>query len=98
MKRCGASDGPGGALVCRRQDLLAQLRGLQQDGRYGPEIARRQRLETYLDTIVQSASRQHKEIDRNNIAETLLSTCFTSLPSGVHFAPGELRIAFHRTD
>ena len=98
MKRCGASDGPGGALVCRRQDLLAQLRHLQQDGRYAPEIARRQRLETYLDTIVQSASRQHKEVARNNTAETLLSTCFTSLPPGVHLAPGELRIAFHGTD
>src|SRR5438874_7832229 len=98
MKRCGASDGPGGALVCRRDDLVAQLRRLQHDGRYGPEIARRQRLETYLDTIVQSASRQHKEVARNETAETLLSTCFTSLPPGVHLAPGELRIAFHGTD
>ena len=51
LKRCGASDGPGGALVCRRQDLLSQLRRLQQDGRYGPEIARRERLERYLDTM-----------------------------------------------
>src|SRR3954471_3355621 len=74
MKRCGASDGPGGALVCRRPDLLAprprptplaHLRRLQQDGGYGPEIARRQRLERYLDAIVQSASRQHKEVARN---------------------------------
>src|SRR3954452_12928507 len=62
MKRCGAEDGPGGGLVCLRPDLLAQLRRLQQDGRYGPEIARRQRLETYLDPIVQSASRHQKQV------------------------------------
>jgi hypothetical protein len=98
MKRCGASEGPGGALVCRRDDLVAQLRRLQQDGRYAPEIARRQRLEHYLDTIVQSASRQHKQIARNDTAETLLSTSFTSLPSGVVLSPNELRIAFDGAD
>ena len=98
MKRSGATDGPGGALVCRRQDLLSQLRRLQQDGRYGPEIARRERLERYLDTIVQSASRQHKQVARNQTAETILSTCFSSLPPGVDLTPGELRIAFHGTD
>ena len=56
------------------------------------------RLERYLDTIVQSASRQHKEVARNDTAETLLSTCFTSLPPGVDLSPGELRIAFHGTE
>src|SRR3954452_10844611 len=54
MKRCGTANGPGGALVCRRADLLAQLRRLHEDGRYGPEIARRDRLERYLDTISSS--------------------------------------------
>jgi len=98
MKRCGAEDGPGGTLVCRRHDLLAQLRRLQQDGRFGPEIERRRRLERYLDTIVQSASRQHKEVARNATAETLLSTCFRSLPPGVDLSRGELRIAFRGTD
>ena len=97
LKRCGASDGPGGALVCHREDLISQLRRLQQDGRYGPEIQRRERLEHYLDTIVQAASRHHKEVARNHSAETLLSTCFTSLPPGVDLSPGELRIAFHGT-
>jgi hypothetical protein len=98
MKRCGATDGPGGALVCHREDLLPQLRRLQQDGRYGPEIARRDRLERYLDTIVQSASRRHKEVARNADAEALLSTRLTSLPPSVDLAPGELRIAFHGTE
>ena len=94
MKRCGAEDGPGGALVCRRPDLVTQLRRLQQDGRFGPEIERRQRLERYLDGFLQSATRRHKEVARNQEAETLLSTRFASLPPGVDLAPGELRITF----
>jgi hypothetical protein len=74
---------------------VAQLRRLQQDGRYGPEIARRQRLESYLDSIVQSSSRRHKQVARNAEAEALLSTRLTSLPCVVDLSPHELRIAFH---
>jgi hypothetical protein len=80
MKRCGAEDGPGDALVCRRHDFVAQLCRLQQDRRFAPEIERRQRLERYLDSIVQSASRQHKQVARNEKAEALLSTRFGHLP------------------
>src|SRR3954449_8394967 len=58
MKRCGAEDGPGGALVCRRPHLLLQLRLLQQDGRFAPEIARRERVGCYLDGMLQFASRK----------------------------------------
>src|SRR3954451_24460307 len=57
LKRCGAAEGPGGALVCRRPDLLAQLRRLQQDGRFGPEIARGARAPLSLDGTAQFASR-----------------------------------------
>jgi hypothetical protein len=94
LKRCGATEGPGGALVCRRPDLLAQLRRLQQDGRFGPEIARRDRVARYLDGIAQFASRTHQEVARNAQAEALLNTRFSSLPPGVDLAPGELRILF----
>jgi len=94
LKRCGATEGPGGALVCPRADLLAQLRRLQQDGRFAPEIERRQRLARYLDSIVQSASRAHTPVARHAQAETLLSTRFSSLPPGVDLAPTELRICF----
>jgi len=98
MKRCGAQDGPGNTLVCQRPILLEQLRRLQEDGRFGPEIERRNRLEHYLDAIVQVASRQHKEVARHQQAETLLSTRFGKLPPGVDLAPGELRIAFYGTE
>src|SRR5215831_12245722 len=62
LKRCGAEDGPGGSLVCRREELIARLRAFREDGQLGPAIARRRRVEDYLDALVQSASRRHKEI------------------------------------
>lgn len=98
MKKCGAKEGPGHALVCSRQNLLLQLRRLLEDGRFGPEIERRKRLDLYLDGIVTYASRKHKEVARNQQAEALISTRFGKLPPGVDLAPGELRIAFYGTE
>lgn len=98
MKRCGAEDGPGNTLICRRENLLAQLRQLQADRRFGPEIQRRDRLERYLENIAQYASRQHKQVARRHEAEALLSSRFSSLPPGVDLSPTELRIAFHGTE
>lgn len=98
MKRCGAREGPGSSLVCRRQDLLLQLRRLQQDGRFGPEIKRRDRLDRYLDGIVKYASGKHKELARNREAEALLGSRFGKLPPGVDLSAGELRIVFRGTE
>jgi hypothetical protein len=98
MRHCGAADGPGGALVCRRDVLVEKLRAVQQDGRLAPEIARRQRVETYLDGMLQYASRKHKEIARNTAAEALVSSRFANLPPGVDLQPGELRIQFRGTE
>ena len=94
LKRCGAEDGPGGSLVCRRDHLVQRLQALQQDGRFAPEIARRQRLELYLDGMVRFASRRHKQIARHQAAADLLGSRFSRLPPGVDLQPGELRIEF----
>lgn len=94
MKLCGAADGPGGALVCRRDDLVRRLQAVQQDGRLAPEIARRQRVETYLDGMLRFASRKHKEIARDTAASALVGSRFGSLPAGVDLQPGALRIDF----
>jgi hypothetical protein len=98
MRHCGAQDGPGGALVCRRDDLLRRLQAIQQDGRFAPELRRRERLETYLDGILQFATRKHKEIARSAAAEELVSSRFQSLPPGVDLQPSELRIQFRGAD
>jgi hypothetical protein len=47
MKRCGTEDGPGQSARLPGHGLLAQLRRLQEDGRFGPEIKRRERVERY---------------------------------------------------
>src|SRR4051812_12317794 len=68
LKRCGAAEGPGGSLICGRAELIRSLRELQQDDRIAPEIARRRRVESYLDGMVQYASRKQKEIARGGAA------------------------------
>ena len=80
MRSCGACDGPGGALVCRRSELIAALRKLEQDGHLAPEIARRQRVARYLDQIGRYASSKHMEVARDQAANDLLATRFSSLP------------------
>lgn len=97
FRQCGARDGPGGSLVCRRQDLIRQLQALAQDGRFTAEIARRRRLEQYLDSMTQYASRSRKEVARNQAACDLLASRFSNLPPGVDLQPGELRIRFSGT-
>jgi hypothetical protein len=98
MRQCGAEEGPGGPLVCHRDALLARLQAVQQDGRLGSEIARRGRVERYLDGMQQYASRRHKTIARNTAAEALFGSRFANLPDGVDLQAGELRIQFRGTE
>jgi hypothetical protein len=98
MRQCGATEGPGGALVCRRETLVERLRTFQDDRRFAPEIARRERVERYLDGMLQYATRKHTVIARNSAAEQLLGTRFSQLPPGVDLQPGELRIQFSGTE
>jgi hypothetical protein len=97
LKAAGATEGPGNTLVCRRQDLLAHLRALQQNPHFAPEIARHRRLDSYLASIARYATRKHQEIARDQAAEALLSSRFQNLPRGVELEPGALRITFSGT-
>src|SRR5262249_44239997 len=98
LKRCGAEEGPGGGLFCRREDLIRQLEALREDGRFAPEIARRNRVEQYLEGMVRYASRKHKQIVQDQAAVELLGSRFASLPPGVDLQPRELRIQFFGTE
>ena len=91
LKRCSARDGPGGSLVCRREDLIRQLQALEQDGRFAPEIARRQRVEQYLDGMARYVRGRRQEIARDQAAGELRGSRFSTLPPGVNLQPGELR-------
>ena len=94
LKACGAKEGPGGALVIGRLELIGALERLRQEGRIAAETARRARLETYLDGMIRFARGKHREIARNDAAVELVSTRFGSLPPGVELTPGSLRIDF----
>ncbi len=94
LKRCGAEDGPGGSLVCRRVDLVRQLTALQKDGVFAPEIERRKRVERYLDEIARFSTQKRTEIARNDAANALLSSSVANLPPGVDLQPDCLRIEF----
>lgn len=97
MRRCGAMEGPGNTLVCRRGELLEHLRGLEKDGRFGPEIERRQKVEAYLESMARFAGRKHQQVAVDAKAEELLSSRFGSLPQGVELRANELRIEFSGT-
>jgi hypothetical protein len=97
LKRCGAKEGPGGSLVCRREELIHQFQALQADGHFAPEISRRNRVEQYLNGMAVYATRRHKQIARDQAAVDLLSSRFAKLPEGVDLQPGELRIQFSGT-
>jgi hypothetical protein len=94
LKRCGAEDGPGGSLVCRREELIRRLRDLREHGAFAPEIERRKRVERYLDQIARFSTQKHAEIARNDVANAILSANFGDLPAGVDLQKTELRIRF----
>jgi hypothetical protein len=93
LKRCGADDGPGGALVCRRDDLVRQLRGIQE-GKWAPEVERRKRVERYLGQIARFSTQKHMKIAENDAANAILSAKFGDLPPGIELRKGQLRIEF----
>ncbi len=94
LRRCGAAEGPGKALVCRKTEFIERLRKLERDERFEPEIQRRRRVEAYLDGMARFARTRHKEIAREAEAESLASSRFEALPEGVELTPGELRVQF----
>jgi hypothetical protein len=96
LKRCGAVEGPGGSLICRRDDLIARLQTLEQVG-FAPEIARHHRVEQYLEGMAGFVRSKHREVARDAAADTMTSSRFSTLPPGVDLQPGGLRIAFTGT-
>jgi len=98
LRRCGASQGPGNALVCPRQDLVLALESLRSDQACGRELHRRQRLEDRLTQLVAAARSQHIRVVPDSRALDLVSTRFTKLPAGVALSPARLTIDFFGTE
>jgi hypothetical protein len=99
FRACGAQPGPGSALVCRRPELIARLRELQeQDGIIPHEIRRRERLEATLEHMRSYMQSRQRKVVRDEQAPALLSTRFAALPPNVTFTPTSLHIDFCGTE
>lgn len=96
---CGAQKGPGGALFCRKAELIMQLRDRGARGDYQFEIERRNRVDNYLQKALITASRKQIRLTRTpEEAVQLRNTRFSSLPSGVDLSRTELKIEFVGTE
>jgi hypothetical protein len=99
LRQCGVEPGPGGALACRREDLIQRLERIAEDG--GPvasEIARRERLEELLERIRPAVIANLTKVVRDDQALALLSTRFNRLPANVALTPASLHIDFYGTE
>jgi hypothetical protein len=100
LRLCGVEPGPGGALVARRDDLIARLGQLARDG--GPielEIRRRSHVEDILQRIRPSVVANLTRVVRGREqALDLVNTRFTKLPGNVALTPRSLHIDFSGTE
>jgi len=100
LRLCGVGPGPGGALVARREDLVARLEGLARDG--GPierEIHRRDRLEDFLERMRPTVVAKLTPVARDpKQALELINTRFAKLPTNVALTPSSLHIDFFGTE
>ena len=99
LRKCGAKDGPGNTLVCRRADLIIRLKELQTDGAvHEREIRRRERVEEFLEKIRPEVVAHLTKVVRGDQAVGLLSTTFQKLPASVTLTPRSLHIEFLGTE
>jgi hypothetical protein len=94
LRRCGAVDGPGNTLVCRRESLIAGLERLRDDESARREIRRRERVESRLGRLLAAARSQHVALAPAAEGADLVSSRFARLPEGIELEPRELRIRF----
>ena len=94
LRRCGAREGPGNTLVCRRVELIAALQAWQEDGEYRQEIRRRDRVSEYLDRLAEFGRARRTKVAEDRKAFELLNSRFGRLPAGVELTPRRLMVEF----
>ena len=94
LRQCGASDGPGNTVVCRRDQVIRTLEELQETGGYAQEIRRRSRVESKLDQLLRFARTRQVRLVADQEAAELISTRFGRLPAGVELTASRLTIEF----
>jgi hypothetical protein len=94
LRRCGGEEGPGNALMCSRERLVAALEQLQATGEVEREVRRRDRVSGYLDRLAEFGRAKRTQVATNQRAVELLSSRFAALPAGVEFTPTRLTVEF----
>ena len=95
MRQCGATIGPGAALICRREDLIHRLERLLNDGGFVRfEVERRERLAGYLQEIRPQVVAVRTKVIPDRKAAGLVATRFDALPAGVTLTKEKLEIQF----
>ena len=95
LKKCGLQPGPGGALVCPREQLIVWLEELEKDGDvHEREIERLGRLETLLDGVRPAVMANMTNVARDAKALEILSASFAKLPPNVRLLKKSLHIEF----
>jgi hypothetical protein len=94
LRQCGARDGPGNTIVCRREELIATLEQLQKTGHYQQEMRRRRRVEEYLFAIAQLAHLKRTGIAADQEAVRMLNSRLRNLPAGIELTRNRLGIDF----
>lgn len=94
MRRCGAEEGPGHALVCWREELIRALEEYAESGEFRQEARRRGRVEAYLLEMAEFALSRKTQVAADRKASELLSSRFGKLPRGVEMTPRRLTVDF----
>jgi hypothetical protein len=94
MRHCGALDGPGNTLICRREDLVAALTKLQATGDFDRETRRRDRISAYLEHLAQFGRSKRTTVAESGKALQILSSRFGKLPAGVELSARRLVVDF----
>lgn len=94
MRRFGAEDGPGHALVCRREELIRALEAYADTGEFRQEAQRRRRMDAYLLEMAEFARSRKTQVAADRKASELLSSRFAKLPPGVEMTPRRLTVDF----
>jgi hypothetical protein len=94
LRRCGGEEGPGSALMCRREGLIAALEQLQATGELEREVRRRDRVSGYLERLAEFGRTKRTQVATDQRAVELLSSRFGELPAGIQFTPRRLTVEF----
>jgi hypothetical protein len=99
LRHCSIQPGPAGALVCRREELLARLSEVASGGGgVEHEMHRMLRVEALLDQIRPEVIANLTRVVREDQGLALVNSRFGNLPAHVTLTPTTLHIDFQGTE